>query len=146
MPTAGLRDQIDRARRLLADHLARPDALRRHEQRLAAWGEQPDEFLKTVALVLGLALYQVGRGSARAHSPRTSDASRHDVTRLHITRLLDPEAAGLDLLAGLPDALDPDSLRRIQALRLASAGISPAATIRWTRLLRTAYDVAEHQV
>ncbi|MES5824645.1 hypothetical protein [Streptomyces sp. RG80] len=110
------------------NHLARPDALRRQEQRLAAWGEPTDESLGAVALVLGLVLYQVGRDSARAPSSRTSDTVWHDVTRL-----LDPKAAGLDLLAGLPNNLDPDCLRPIQALRLTSAGIAPAETVRWTR-------------
>jgi len=138
MPTAGLRDQINRARRLLDDHLSHPDALRRQEQRLASWGEPADDFLQTAGLVLGLALYQVQRDSARV--PQTGEALWHNVTRL-----LDPEAARPDLLAGLPTDLDPDTLRQIQALRLASAGIFPAAVIRWIRLLRTAHDVAEHQ-
>ncbi|MEX1654855.1 hypothetical protein ABZ960_16975 [Streptomyces pseudovenezuelae] len=64
---------------------------------------------------------------------------------LNATRLLDPEAARPDLLAGPPTDLDPDILRQIQALRLASAGTCPAAVIRWIRFLRTAHDVAEHQ-
>ncbi|WP_329331487.1 hypothetical protein OG866_01830 [Streptomyces sp. NBC_00663] len=140
MPAAELRDQIDRARRLIVDHLSHPDALRRQEQRLVAWGEPAGGFLETVGFVLGLALFQAQRGSAQAACPQTGQAMWQSVTRL-----LDPQAAGPDLFADLPTDLDSDVRRQIQALRLASTGISPASTIRWVRLLSTAYAIAEHQ-
>ncbi|WP_405742345.1 hypothetical protein OG885_43580 [Streptomyces sp. NBC_00028] len=140
MPAAELRDQIDRARRLIADHLGHPDALRRQEQRLAAWGEPAGGFLETVGFVRGLALYQAQRGQPEWPCPQTGQAMWQSVTRL-----LDPQAAGPDLFAGLPTELDSDVRRQVQALRLASTGISPASTIRWVRLLSTAYAVAENQ-
>lgn len=140
MPTE-LRDQIDRARGLVADYLSSPDALRRQEQRLAAWGEPAEEFLQTAGLILGLALYQVQRDPAPVPYPQTSQALWQNVTYL-----LDPKADRPELFAGLPTDLGPDPRRQIQALRLASSGISPAAAIRWVRLLSTARDVAQRQI
>lgn len=59
-------------------------------------------------------------------------------------QFLGPDSGPERLFTGLPTDLDPDSQRQVQAIRLASAGISPTTNIRWLRLLQTARDVAEH--
>ncbi|MEU3341939.1 hypothetical protein [Streptomyces sp. NPDC006668] len=141
MPTDGIREQIDRARRLIADYLSNPAARRRQEKRLAAWNEPADAFLETAGLVLALALYQAHREAAGELLLETNRAFWESVTAR-----LAPDASAVALFAGMPAGTDPDAQRQIQALRLTSAGISPTTGIRWLRLLQTARDVAQHQL
>ncbi|MFF3336824.1 hypothetical protein ACFYWX_46295 [Streptomyces sp. NPDC002888] len=141
MTCSDLRSLIVQARRLIADLLDIPAHRRRTEHRLAAWNEPFDEFLETTGVVLALAMWRVQRDRGGPPDPEASTAFWH--TEL---RALAPDAASEELFAGLPEDLDADTRRQIQALRLASVGVTSASCLRWARLVGTARDVVEHQI
>jgi hypothetical protein len=136
MDHPGIQDQIHQANRLLDECFSDSDIRSRHEDRFAAWNERMDDFLPVVGLILALALYQSEhQGTGEASPEYISD---------QIEQLLDPRNRPEALFAGLPATLNSDVHRRIQALRLASAGVSPTTGLRWLRLLQTAREVARH--